>query len=208
MLASVLMVSGSLFAQEESPPPMFRHEIGFGIGVAFPFEKDPLNVPVEEKVSPSLALGLLYRYHISTTFSVGLQMIGYAGRTPTYAVQKEGESTSKNLSFSLTSFNIGLQVRYTLTETPVRPYALAMVNFVSGSLQNDETGTLSNSGFSAGGGVGIAWMVSPQVAISLEGDGLFGNATWKQKPFVNSTGSEYDPSMFGLLLSVSYFWGE
>ena len=83
-----------------------------------------------------------------------------------------------------------------------------MVNYAGGSVQSDQTGTLSQSGFALGGGVGVIWMVGDAVGISLEGLGNFGDAKWKQPPFQNSTGTDFDPSMFAIVAGVSYFWGE
>jgi hypothetical protein len=208
LLFAVLSSTGTLIAQEEPGLPLFRNEIGFGVGIASPTEKHPLNVPGEQKVSTSVAINFLYRYHVTSRFSVGVQMFGYTGKTPSYTVQKEGESFTRDLSFTLTSLDLGVQVRYAFLESTIRPYAFGMLNYVAGAVQNDEAGTLNNSGFSAGGGVGVAWMVGAQIALSLEGVGAFGNATWKQRPFLNSSGTEYDPSVLGLLVSVSYFWGE
>ncbi len=203
----VFVFPAALYAQDE-PPAIFRNEISLGLGVAMPSEQDPLNVPGEEKLSSSFAFSFLYRYHMNGRFAIGVHMYGYDCKTPTYAVQKIGETATQNLSFTLVSLNLGAQIRYTFLDGTFKPYVYAMVNYVGGSVQNDQTGTLNQSGFSAGGGAGVAWMISDNFALSLEGLASFGNANWKQKPFENSTGTGYDPSMVGVLLYISYFWGE
>ncbi len=206
-ILQILLFPGLIIAQDEEPPPQRRHEVSFGVGVAFPFEKDPLNIAGEEKVPPCTAISFLYRYHINTRFSAGLQLVGYTWKTPPYIVESS-ESITQNLSFTLVSVDFGVHVRYAFLDGPLRPYTYVMINYVGGSVENGQTGTLNQSGFAVGGGVGITWMVIDAFGLSFEGLGNFGSAKWKQKPFSNSTGSDYDPSMVALLISASYYWGE
>ena len=207
LLLQVLLLPGLLMAQEEAAPPQRRNEISFGVGVAFPFEKDPLNITGEEKIPPCTAISFLYRYHINSRYSIGVQLVGYTWKTPPYLVESSG-SITQNLSFTLVSYGLGAHVRYTFLDDPVKPYAYFMVNYAGGSVENGQTGTLYQSGFAVGGGLGIAWMFADAFALSFEALGNFGSSTWKQKPFVNSTSSDYDPSMAALVVSLSWFWGE
>jgi hypothetical protein len=69
-----------------------------------------------------------------------------------------------------------------------------------------EEETLMYHGISIGAGAGPSVFLSKHVVCCLEGVASFGRANWG--PFLNSTGTEYNPSMLGLSITFSYLWAE
>ena len=83
-------------------------------------------------------------------------------------------------------------------------YYFSMTNMF-GSLKNSDLGELELSGLSAGGGSNL--ILGDNWSMALEAIASFGSTNWKQPPFTNSSGKEFDPSMMALLAKVSYIWG-
>lgn len=193
-------------AQEDVEVSPLRNEFLLGVGAAFPGEQHPLNTAGEARVPTSVGVNLAYLYRVTPEWGIGLRMVGYFVKTPSYTVQLAGESFTRDLAFTLTSINIGGEVRYSFTREGAVPYAFGIVNYVGGSVQNDVMGTLNSNGFSGGVGVGVSLPVGGQFSLGFEGVASFGTAKWKQKPFENSSGTAYDPSMFGLFVNASYRW--
>jgi hypothetical protein len=58
------------------------------------------------------------------------------------------------------------------------------------------------------GGAGASLKLGESFALSLEALASLGSANWKQKPFLNSSGREFNPSLLSLTLNLSYMWGD
>lgn len=180
------------------------HELCFGLGYATSSEKDPVNIADDAKLSPGFGINLAYRYHVTELMSLGLHMYGYQAKTPEYVVL-DPQGNRRTVSFSLSSINFGVQGRYAFVRSTVMPYIFAVLNLAFGTIQEEQTGTLGYSGVSAGGGLGASVFLSDRIALSLEGVASFGSARWKQKPFLNSTGTDFNPVMIGVFVNFSYF---
>jgi hypothetical protein len=58
------------------------------------------------------------------------------------------------------------------------------------------------------GGASASLKLGESFALSLEALASLGSANWKQKPFLNSSGREFNPSLIALTLNLSYLWGD
>jgi hypothetical protein len=205
-LTVILLLKSAGIARGQAREFM-HHEVSLGFGTAVSFELHPLNVSPESKVSPEVGIMLAYRYHFDDLLSVGLHLYGYTEKTPTYTV-RDNQGVTRDLSFTLNAFNFGVQGRYAFVSAAVMPYAFAVLSYASGILQHEQDETLLYHGFSLGAGAGASVFVSQHIAFSLEGVASVGAANWTQKPFLNSSGTTYNPSMLGLFLTFSYLWAE
>jgi len=203
---AVLLLEFAGIAQGR-PQEFMHHEVSLGFGSALSFELHPLNVSPESKVSPEVGIMIAYRYHFDDLLSVGLHFYGCTEKTPTYSVQ-DNRGITRDQSYTLNAYNFGVQGRYAFVRATVMPYAVAVISYATGSLQHEQDEMLLYHGFSLGVGAGASVFVSQHVAFSLEGVASFGTANWRQKPFLNSSGTTYNPSTVGLFLTFSYLWAE
>lgn len=196
-----------LFAQPPPEPPYLQHEIGLGFGFGSSFESTIFNLPSNDaQGSPSLVFSLIYCYNLDERLALGFQLFGFVQTIKNVGVT-DASNNFKIVDFDLEPYNLGVQGRYLLATGNLQPYIFGMLNLVGGSLENKEFGTLSLLGFSAGAGAGLRMFVHETVTIFLQGTGSFGSASFKEKPFLNSTGKEFNPSMLGLTLNAAYHWG-
>jgi hypothetical protein len=100
-----------------------------------------------------------------------------------------------------------IEGRYFFSIQRFSPYVFAGLNMVSGSVTSKETGTLNHTGFSFCGGTGVSLKLGESFALSRETIAFLGSASWKQKPFLNSNGREFNPSLLSLTLNLSYLLG-
>jgi hypothetical protein len=112
----------------------------------------------------------------------------------------------KAYTLTVSTLNIGAECRYTFSREKIRPYALALLSYATGSLNNDELGSLHISGFSGGGGLGAAIALGNRWNLAIEGTASIGTATWAQPPFTNSTSDDFNPTMYMGIIRVSYLW--
>jgi hypothetical protein len=204
LLISILLFTNISFGQEA--PAYKRHEVALGFGVAKSFEKNVFNVPDDVKGSPDIEMNMAYFYHLSEQFAVGCHLYGFIQSKIPFMVSQNGNISKINLDLS--SLNLGMQGRYFLSSQRFSPFVFAGINLVSGSVTGKEAGTLNHTGFSFCGGAGASLKLGESFALSLEALASLGSANWKQKPFLNSSGREFNPSLLSLTLNLSYMWGD
>lgn len=190
-----------LSAQDKEAEPFLQNEVSIGVGAGFPSEKDPLNVAGEPKVPASFGLNIGYRRYLEQNLAVGVRLYGYFNKLSGYTITDQSNVTT-SADFDLETFNISLEGLMLFSRGSVRPYGLLMVGYSSGKLSHDKLGNLSLSGIAGGGGLGLQFDVSQTVAIAIEGLGSFGSARWEMKPFSNSSGDEFNPSVIMALANV------
>ncbi len=203
LLSCILFWSLGL-AQEST---YLRNEITLGFGIGSSPEKNIFNLPSGDvQGSPEIAIYFAYNYSLDERFAIGFQGYGYVQTISNVAII-DGSGSMRSVSFDLSPISVGIQGRYLLSSGTIQPYMFGMVNLAAGSLENNEFGTLSMLGFTAGGGAGLRIFAGESVTIALQGIASLGTANFKEKPFLNSTGKEFNPGFFGLTLNVAYLWG-
>ncbi len=181
------------------------YEFSFGLGTGVAFETDVFKTDADKvKAEPSPLLNIAMHYTVDKNLSFGFRIEGYAQTINNIPVIING--TSKTEKFDLAVDNIGLDVRWTFSRSKLQPYGFVALNLVTGSLQNDDLGTLKMTGISFGGGVGTKLNFNQNWAATIEAMGFFGTAKWKQKVFTNSTGTNFNPGHAGFTIGVSYRW--
>lgn len=197
-----------LFAQ--TTDEFKKHQLEFGLGGAKSFEKNPFNLTTgETEVSPDIAINFGYYFHYTEDIALCFRIDGFVASTPKYVVFTADGRTLET-EFDISLFNIGVGGKYYFSKGNLQPYGFLLLNLVSGTMESSSDkslGTLNLIGFNFGGGAGVNYMITQNIGISLEATGSFGFANWKQKPFVNSTGKDFNPSMLGFFLNVSYYFG-
>ena len=201
----LLVMTTYAFSQEEEPS-FLPNEGTVAIGVAFPLEQDPLNVPGEEKIPAAFSFDLGYRRFLTDRMAVGIRGFGYVKKLPGYLVRSVSDPSFRSVDFDLVAFNVGVEGLALLSDGIIQPYAIVMLNYATGSISDSHEGTLQYDGVAAGLGFGVRAAVSTTVAVSLEGLGSWGTAKWRERPFSNSNGDTFDPGMIGLLATVSFRW--
>ena len=182
-----------------------NHEVSFGLGITFPNEESPLNIPGESALSGAVVGSGVYRFYVAELLSVGVRAFLTSSKLTDYLVTQEGGASPTKVDFTLTSFNAGLESALLLSShRTYKPFLVILLLYSEGSLSNDQLGSLKYTGYLAGGGVGMRMTVSDRVALSAEGVGLFGTAHWKTHPAKNSTGTEFNPSSLRAVLSISF----
>ena len=186
----------------------FQQEVYFGLGMATSPEEDIFNVPQDGEVGTAPAIDLTYLFYYRENMVLGVQMYGYSQTTDPFSLMLAGGG-SIDTTFDLLSFNIGGQWRYLFSTGKVKPFGMVLANWVSGSItaENSDVGELSLSGFSAGGGLGVA-LGSGRLRVTGLASATFGTASWELTPFPNSSGDEFDPTQYAFELGVSYSWGK
>ena len=204
LLLLILFFTNIIFGQEALTYK--RHEVSLGFGGATSFEKNVFNVPDDAKASPEIEGNMAYYYHLGEQYALGFHIYGFVQSKIHFMVSQNSIISKVNLDLS--SFNLGLQGRYFFSIQRFSPYVFAGLNMVSGSVTSKETGTLNHTGFSFCGGTGVSLKLGESFALSLEAIASLGSASWKQKPFLNSNGREFNPSLLSLTLNLSYLWGD
>lgn len=197
----IIFVSGLSQIQGQE---LYKHEVFFGLGWAKSYEKDIFNLSPDTKASPDLAINFSYLYHVDQHFGFGCHFYGFTLTTPSFIVTTN--QGTKETTFDIAALNLGVQGRYTFMTGWLEPYVYVTLNLASGSTESKVTGSLEYNGYSFGGGAGVNKRLSKQVYASLEVISSYGDANWKQKPFTNSSGKEFDPSMTAIVMNVSYRW--
>jgi hypothetical protein len=183
-----------------------RHEIALGIGLPWSSEDNLFNVPQDVSVSPNYVFTVLYYYNINEHMAVGGHVYGY-NESVEGVIVTDASGMRRILDFDLNSNNIGGRARWTFTRKWVQPYSFLGLSLTRAGLESDPTGRLLSTGIALTGGSGATVNAGSRFALSLEGMVSLGTANWEQRPFANSSGEEFDPSMFGILAVVSFLWG-
>ncbi len=208
LLCCFLIATAQLSAQEIEQEIVRPHAFILAFGTASTTEGSVFNVPAADvPASPDLSIYLGYFYSLSEHLALGTHLLGYS-QTINNVLIIDASSTSKVVSFDLFPYNVGIQARYLFLTGSVQPFVSAMGNIVLGTLANDQYGTLTLFGFSAGGIAGARVFLFDSVSLSIQGYATFGTSSFKQKPFQNSVDDDFDPSMAGVIFGVAYHWGD
>lgn len=200
-LAAVgILVTGASRAAADYP----AHEVWMGFGGASSSEKTVFNVPGDIESKPEVAISLGYILNLDATRGVGFHIFGTAETTPDLLLS--GPSGSTVVKLDLNTFNAGVRYRHTFARGGFTPYGFIGAGIASGSVQSAATGELTYTGFSAVVGPGAAVPLGRLFMLSAELFGSFGSASWKTAPFANSSGKEFDPSLLGGTLNLSFVW--
>ena len=193
-----------------------RHEVWLGIGGAVSLEEDVFNVPDDIESNPEAAFSMGYLHNLDAHRAIGIHLYGAGETTPTVTLV-DATGVARPATFDLATVNVGLRGRYMFLGEALRPYVFGGFNWVNGSATSRTIGDfivdaatigeLSYNGVSACVGAGLAITLGHRVRMSAEGIGSFGVAKWRQKPFVNSSSADFNPSIAGGTVNVSYLWG-
>lgn len=193
-------LAGSVSAQNSN-----SHEISLGVGVQFPNEKTPLNLPGDKALPSTVTGNAAYRVYLSELVAVGVRGSITSMKLGTYFIVQGVSSALSKADFSLSAMNAGLESQiYLSSRGYIRPYLSLQLLYAEQNLTSSTVGNLKGQGYLAGGGPGVRLKVSESVLVSAEALYLAGSAEWKQKPFSNSTGTEFDPSNFRTQLNISF----
>ena len=183
-----------------------KHEIAFGAGLGRSFEDGVLNIPDDFSSSPGAAVSLGYYRNLDDRNALGVHLYGWAEESPILLVTDQ--AGTHFTTFGLVTYNLGLRYRRTLARGRTTPYVYGGLGWAFGWSESDPTGKFSYDGFSGCAGAGVAHALGRHFDVVLEGMGSIGTAQWKTQPFVNSTGTDFDPSMVAGTLGFRYVWGE
>jgi len=213
--ATILFVLGFLFlllsvttvhAQEnEFFLPYNEFMLALGTGTAS--EKTVFNVPQDAKASPDFLVNFQYMYFLSPQVGVGIQLLGYSQTISGITITKQ-DLSQITPDLDLGVFNIGGRIRYSFLGGDLQPYVFGALNYVSGSVSSDATGTLNLNGFGYGGGAGLSFDIGRSFRLTAEGCLMLGTATWESKPFQNSVSDDFNPGMSGVLIGFSYLMSQ
>lgn len=191
-------------AAQDSIPTLMRNEISFGLGAAYSPEKDLFNVPNDVAAGTNVGISITYLQNLNDRVALGVNIYGYFKSIDNAMLTTSGGT--KEYTLSVSTFNLGVECRYFFSRDKIRPYGLLLLSYSTGSLSNSELGSLRLSGISGGGGIGADISLGQHWALALEGIASFGTAKWEQPPFTNSTGDDFNPTMYVGLVRVSYLW--
>lgn len=198
----LVLFSYSVFAQQET---FQANEIALGLGVVHSFERDLFNVTSDFGIGASTGFLLSFLHNFDEQLAIGIHVFGYFKTTPEFTVVSSSGGVQRT-TFDVTASNVGVQGRWVFTRGEVQPYVYAMMNYSTGDAESDLIGRLGYRGITSGGGGGAGIILSENVKISLEGILSLGTAKWSQRPFSNSRGDEFNPSLIGILAVISYIW--
>ncbi len=194
-------------AAQEEPEFFPLHQVTVGAGTGSVSEGSVFNITPDVKGAPDFFFDLAYLYHVSPSFGVGMSLVGYSQSITEVTVILSDGSTARP-EFDLSLVHFAAVGRYTFAEGGIKPYVFGMISLVTGSVSSKESGTLNQLGFGAGEGIGVSFDIGSHVRLSAEGLGVFGSSSWKERPFLNSSGTDYNPGMAGVLVNLSYLWSD
>jgi hypothetical protein len=201
-LSVVLLFTMGLYAQQDSVSGIIPNEISFGLGAAKSFEKNIFNIPDDVEGGTNLGISIAYFRHLNEHWAVGVNLFGYMKTVDNVIILRGGSLENVNIDVSL--INITGEAKYIFSRGTVEPYCLAFLAYSSGSLESEKLGRLNLSGVSGGAGAGLAVPLTKSFVISAEALASVGTAKWKEAPFLNSDGSDFNPSFIALFGQISY----
>jgi hypothetical protein len=203
--AACILVSPAARASSDDLAP--RYEAALGLGGAKAFENDLFNLTPDSPAKPGAFFDLRVRQNTYGPWSFGFHLYGTGERTDEYTVIPAGLGVPITVRFDVTVFHAGLDARYRLAQGPIQPYLEAGLSYVGGSADEKALGHLNLSGVSVGGGPGVQLVLSRSIALAAEGVFALGAANWDRRPFANSTGRDYNPSLASAAGMFVYRWG-
>jgi len=205
IIITLLVQIGSASTNDSVIKTFSNHELFFGLGNGASFEGDVFNVPNDVDGSPDLAINFGYNYNINNQWALGLHIYGFA-KTFDYLVGDQFGNVYK-INFTLDTYNTGAKLKYYFKRGKFQPYSFFVLSLASGSAKSD-SGKISYSGFSTGGGFGALYQFTTHFGMSADGILSIGTAKWKQKPFINSSSNDFNPGLFTFLINVLFLWGK
>lgn len=205
ILIGMVISLPNLNAQEDSDVPTLLNEVSFGLGAAHSFEKNMFNVPSDAEGGTNLSFIISYFRHLDNHWAIGINTYGFMKTVDDVLLNIGG--INKMSELDVTVLNLSAVGKYIFSRGSVEPYCLALIAYTGGTLHEDELGTLGLNGISVGGGAGVSFLLNESITISLEGIASFGTAEWKERPFYNSSGIDFDPAMAVGFVQVSYRFG-
>ena len=181
------------------------HEFWFGGGGARGFDHAVFDVPDDIKNSPDGFFTVGYLHNLDEHRAFGFHLFGTTEKTPEALLADT--SGFYPVRFDLLNYNIGVRGRYTFSRQGVAPSVFGGVNLAFGSIESKKTGELTYSGASFCGGGDLGVPLGRHFMLAAELFGSFGVAKWKNKPFLNSTDADYNPSIAGIAFDIHYLWG-
>jgi len=181
------------------------HEVWIGFGGAASGEKNIFNTPTDLESSPDVVTNIMYTRNFDATKALGLHF--YGGTETTDKVTLTSSSGTVDTEFDLNTFNIGARYRHTFSRGTISPYLFGGASYAFGSIQSSPTGELNFTGVSGVVGPGASLRLGKNFLLSAELFASFGTATWEQAPFTNSSGDEFDPSLYGGTINIGFGWG-
>jgi hypothetical protein len=191
-------------AAQDSIPYFMENEISIGIGAAYSPEMSMFNVAEDVAAGTNVGISIAYLRNLNEQIAVGINFYGYFKSIDNAPIIVNGNP--KEYTLNVSTMNIGAECRYMFSRQKVRPYGFLVICYATGSLNNDELGSLRMNGFSGGGGAGADISLGMNWSLAIEGTASFGTAKWAQPPFSNSTGDDYNPTMYMGLVRISYLW--
>jgi hypothetical protein len=204
-LISITLIPLQYGFSQQQREEYFAHDFSFGVGYAYGFEKDVFNVPQDAGINSAPAINLNYLYFLNPNVGIGARAFGFVKTLPEYTVISPTGKQEK-IKYELLDYNFDAEFRYAFHRGVVEPYGFLLLGLASGTVTHEEE-KLSFTGFNAGAGAGLRIPFAKRWRISIELYGTVGSAKWEMKPFLNSTGDDFNPSMAGVLLNFSYLWG-
>lgn len=202
-LAACVLLSAFLAPRASAQYP--AHELWVGVGGAASSEKDIFNVPGDIESSPEAVFTFGYAMNLDERRAFAVHLYGAAETTPT--VTLVDPSGSQDTQFDLYTYNFGVRYRHTFSRRRIAPYAFVGISYAFGSIESSVVGQLEYKGVSGCIGPGASVHLGRSLALSLEVFGSFGTSSWEQKPFTNSGSDEFDPSLLGATINLSFAWG-
>ncbi|MBI5476348.1 MAG: hypothetical protein HY964_06395 [Ignavibacteriales bacterium] len=202
ILTITFIFSLSTFCQEDQTAEFLKHEVSLGLGAANSFENSMFNLDEDTKTGTNFALTLDYFYNFDERYAIGISIYGFSKTVNDFWIITSG--SPKKVSLDFLALNLSAVGRYTFTRGTVEPYAIAQLSYSSGSLENNDLGKLNLNGVSVGVGGGVGLPLSESFAVTTEVIASFGTAKWKEKPFLNSGNTDYNPSLVAGFVKISY----
>ena len=199
-----LFISGNTFSQDTTAV-YYRHELTLGGGYIYGFEKDIFNISDDDGINSAAGLNLNYCYSFSSELSAGVRLFGYIKSLPGYNVINQS-GISEEVDFVMKMFNYFGEFRYTFKRGSIEPYCFISGGAALGTVTGNNE-KLKASGFSIGAGAGIKIDLGNKIKFSAELIGTLGSAKWESRPFINSSGDKYNPSMFCIFIGISQYIG-
>lgn len=184
----------------------YSSEVSFGFGYANGFEKHVFNTPSDAAVNSATGINLNYCYYYSNNMAAGIRLIGYYKVLPDY-ILTDPEGNMKKVKYNLFNSAVDGEFRYIFSRGVIEPYGFLLIGLTDGIVSGDDD-ELSFNGFNAGFGAGYKIAIGYNWRLSIEAFGIFGTSNWEEKPFLNSRDIDFNPSMAGLLINISYVFGK
>ena len=203
-LALCLLVSALGVARAAANYP--EQEVWFGVGGAGSFDKNIFNAPNAIASTPDVVSSLGYIVNLDARRAVGFQF--YVGSETVPSFVSPGPGGNPLGPFDLNFGNLGMRYRHTFSRATLSPYLYVGANWAVGSIESRETGSLAYSGISACAGPGASVRLGRHFMLSAEGIGSFGVGKWQTQLLPASSGREFNPSLVGGTVNLSFVWGD